>query len=261
MFYALSAGRLDTGDLRFVHVLRDIETLNRWAQEGRLEVTALSIHAYAYVADRYLLLPHGASVGRQYGPLLTARNPSPPDALRGKPIAVPGTLTTAHLALRILLGEFEPVPMPFDQILDAVAEGRAPAGLIIHEGQLTYARRGLCKVADLGEWWHRETGLPLPLGANAIRRDLGADLYRRVSELLRKSIRYGLAHRQEALTHAMQFSRGLDRDLADRFVGMYVNDDTLAFTEETRRAIGRLLDEGHRRGVLPKPIIPQFVEG
>ena len=259
MFYALAKEKLDTGRLRFQHLLEGIETLNGWALEGRLEVTAISAHAYAYVADRYLLLPHGASVGRNYGPILVAKHKFDLAELRGKPIAVPSRLTTAFLALSLCLGEFNAVQVPFDRVFDSVESGEAEAGLIIHEGQLTYSDRGFRMLLDLGSWWQEQTGLPLPLGANAIRKDLGDRLQVEVSHLLRASIDYGLAHREEALRYAMQFGRGMETALADRFVGMYVNDDTLAWTPESRKGLERLLDMAWGRGLIPKRVRPEFL--
>lgn len=250
MFYALAAGRLDTGDLRFEHILKDIETLNTWALAGRLEVTAISVHAYPHVAERYVLTSCGASVGERYGPVLVAREAVLPADLRGKRIAVPGRLTTAALALRLFLPDFEAVHLPFDRVTEAVWNGEAEAGLLIHEGQLTHESEGLHLVADLGEWWFGETGLPLPLGVNAVRRDLG-DRIPRISRFLRESIEYGLAHRDEALTYALRFARGLDRGLADRFVGMYVNERTVDIGEDGRRAVDLLLHRGGERGLVP----------
>ncbi len=260
MFYALTAGKLETGDLEFHHVLQDIETLNRWAMEARLPVTALSLHAYAYVADKYALLPHGASMGRQYGPIVVARRPLGLDELRRETIAIPGTLTTAFLTLRVCLGEFLYAVIPFDQILELVANGRYGAGVIIHEGQLTYQDHGLVKILDLGAWWHGETGLPLPLGVNAVRRDLGESKMRQIARLLEASIRYALKHRQEALSYAMGFARGIDRSSTDTFVGMYVNELTLAYGGEGRRAVEALLQWGFQEGVLPHQVSVRFVE-
>jgi 1,4-dihydroxy-6-naphthoate synthase len=259
MFYALAEERLDTGRLRFQHLLEGIETLNRWALEGRLEVTAISAHAYAYVADRYFLLPHGASVGRNYGPILVARRRFDPTELRGKTIAVPGKLTTAFLTLRLWLEEFHPLEVPFDRIFDTVEEGKADAGLVIHEGQLTYSARGFTKLLDLGNWWHEKTGLPLPLGANAIRKDLGEPFCLEISRLLRASIDYGLAHREEALQYAMQFGRGMGTALADRFVGMYVNEDTCAWNSESRRGLEQLLNLAWEQGLIRKRVRPEFL--
>jgi len=260
MFYALTAGKVETGDLEFRHVLRDIESLNRWAMEGRLPVTALSLHAYAYVADKYALLPHGASMGRQYGPIVVSRKPLDLDALRRETIAVPGTLTTAFLTLRVCLGEFPYAVLPFEEILEAVVEGRYGAGVIIHEGQLTYADHGLVKSLDLGVWWHDQTGLPLPLGVNVVRRDLGEDRMRQIAHFLQASIQYALTHREEALGYALEFARGLDQSSINTFVGMYVNDLTLAYGVEGRQAVNTLLKWGFERGVLPHQVELHFVE-
>jgi 1,4-dihydroxy-6-naphthoate synthase len=260
MFYAVTAGKIETGELEFRHVLTDIETLNRWAMEGKLPVTALSLHAYAYVADRYALLPHGASMGRRYGPIVVSQRPLSPEELRHETIAIPGTLTTAYLALKVCIGEFSYAVLPFDQILGAVVEGRYGAGLLIHEGQLTYQDHGLVNSLDLGVWWHDRTGLPLPLGVNAVRRDLGQTRMRQIAEFLQASIQYALRHRQEALTYAMGFARGMDRSSTDTFVGMYVNELTLAYGEEGRRAVELLLQWGFERGVLPRRIDLDFVE-
>jgi 1,4-dihydroxy-6-naphthoate synthase len=260
MFYALATGKVGDPDLEFVHVLEDIQTLNERASRGAYEVTAVSFHAYAYLSDRYALLPHGASMGDGYGPMIVARQPMASDALRGKRIAVPGTLTTAVLVLGLWLPGLEQVVVPFDRIPDAVLAGRVDAGLIIHEGQVTYRSQGLHKIVDLGEWWTAETGLPLPLGGTVIRKDLGAELTRRVSRVLRESIQYGLAHRAEALAHAMRYGRDLDVPLADRFVGMYVNQWTLDYGDRGRDAVRRLLRRGHAAGILPSLIEPEFVE-
>jgi 1,4-dihydroxy-6-naphthoate synthase len=266
MFYALAQGKLDTGRYRFEHELVDIETLNRRAFSGELELTAVSLHAYAHLSERYLLCPCGASMGDRYGPMVVARAACPVEALAGKTIAVPGTLTTAYLTLRMCLGgDFSHVVVPFDQILQAVASGRhagqtIDAGLIIHEGQLTYGDHRLHLVLDAGRWWFDQTGLPLPLGANAIRKDLGAETIGDVTRLLRESIRYGLDHRDEALDYALGFGRGLDRQKADQFVGMYVNDWTLDFGPRGRRAVAELLARGHAAGVIPKLIVPEFVQ-
>ncbi len=258
MFYALAQGKVGDPDLEFVHVLEDIQSLNQRALRGAYEVTAVSFHAYAYVADRYALLPHGASMGDGYGPMVVARRACRPEDLRGQRVAVPGTLTTAYLALRLWDPSLECTVLPFDRIMDAVQGGRAEAGLIIHEGQVTYDSLGLHKLLDLGEWWLRETGLPLPLGGNVIRKDLGPELMRRVSRVLRESIRYGLAHREEALGYAMQYGRDMDRRLADRFVGMYVNDLTLDYGERGRAAVRRLLALGHERGLIPRRVEPEY---
>jgi 1,4-dihydroxy-6-naphthoate synthase len=228
MFYALAEGMIDTGDIAFVHELQDIETLNRRALAAELEVTAVSIHAYAYLADNYILLPHGASMGEGYGPRLVAREPVPVSELSRQRVAVPGTMTSAYLALRMFRPDVETEVVPFDEIIPHVQAGKADVGLIIHEGQITYAEEGLHLIADLGEWWAEETdGLPLPLGGNVIRRDLGPALITRVSDLLRRSIAYGLDHRDAALAHAEGYGRGLDRGQTDEFVGMYVNRRTL----------------------------------
>lgn len=260
MFFAVAQGKVGDPGLEFVHVLEDIQSLNQRALRGEYEVTAVSFHAYAYLADRYALLPHGASMGDGYGPIVVTRAACSPEELRGKRIAVPGTLTTAALALRLWDPDLQHVVIPFDQIMDAVVAGTADAGLIIHEGQVTYDSLGLHKVVDLGEWWLRETGLPLPLGGNVIRKDLGPDLMRRVSYLLRESIRYSLAHREEALDYAMRFARDMERRLADRFVGMYVNDLTLDYGERGRAAVRRLLEMGHARGLIPHRVEVEFVE-
>jgi 1,4-dihydroxy-6-naphthoate synthase len=258
MFYALAHDKIDTGELRFRHEMQDIETLNRRALRGELEVTAVSIHAYAYLRDRYALLSSGCSMGDRYGPLIVAREPLTVEQLPGRRMAVPGTLTTAFLTLRLLLpSEFSYEVVPFDQILGAVREGRFDAGLIIHEAQLTFQAKGLHQVVDLGVWWQEQTGLPLPLGGNAVRRDLGPEVMRQISRLLKESIRYGLDHREEALAYALQYGRDLDRDLADRFIGMYVNAWTLDYGSRGREAVQRLLDEGHRAGIIPEAISGQ----
>jgi 1,4-dihydroxy-6-naphthoate synthase len=262
MFYALAEGLIPTDGFRFEHVLRDIETLNRWAADGRLEITAMSVHAYAHLADRYRLLPHGASMGERYGPIVVAREPMAPEELPARRVAVPGTMTSAFLQLQLAVGRVEPLVVPFDRILDVVADGEADAGLVIHEGQLTYGAQGLVRVLDLGEWWDELTGgLPLPLGANAVRRDLGEEVMVRLSRLLRESIRFGLEHRPEALAHAARYGRGLDDALADRFVGMYVNDRTLDYGEDGRAAVAELLRRGHEAGLVPGPVVVDFVEG
>jgi 1,4-dihydroxy-6-naphthoate synthase len=259
MFWALAENRVDTRGFEFEHVLRDIQTLNEWALEGRLEVTAISLHAYPFVQDRYALLPHGASMGSGYGPVLVASKPLTKDELRGLEIAVPGTMTTAFLVLRMYLGDFAYRVVTFDQILDEVKAGDAEAGLLIHEGQLTYQAEGLNKVVDLGEWWLLETGLPLPLGANVARRDLGPDTLRELSEVLAESIRAGLDNRERALEYALQFGRGLDDELADRFVGMYVNELTEDYGEEGRRAVRELLRRGEEIGAFTEPVRVEFV--
>jgi 1,4-dihydroxy-6-naphthoate synthase len=260
MFYALAHDKLDTGDLQFRHELQDIETLNRRALRGELEVTAISIHAYASLLDKYALLPSGCSMGDRYGPMVVARRPLSIEQLKTARIAVPGTMTTAFLALRLLLPEgFTYEVLPFDHILNAVAEGRFDAGLIIHEGQLTFQNQGLHLVVDLGVWWQEKTRLPLPLGGNVVRRDLGMPTMRTISRLLKESIRYSLEHRDAALDYALQYARDMDKSLADRFVGMYVNDWTLDYGERGREAVRRLLAEGHRAGVIANPVNVEFV--
>jgi 5,8-dihydroxy-2-naphthoate synthase len=260
MFYGLANDLLDTGDLRFTHVLKDIQTLNEEAMRGTYDVTAISCHAYAYIADKYALLPHGASIGDNYGPVVVSREPVRAEDLSKVRVAVPGTLTSAFLALRIFNPSFEYEVVPFDRIIEAVQEGRCDAGLLIHEGQLFYQKLGLHKVIDLGEWWHERTnGLPLPMGGNAIRRELGPELMQEVSRCLRRSIRYSLDHRQEALAYAMQFARDMDTELADRFVGMWVNQLTLDYTERGREAVRRLLAEGYERGIIPNRVEVEFV--
>jgi 1,4-dihydroxy-6-naphthoate synthase len=260
MFYALAAGRVDTDDLQYVHELQDIETLNERALRGELEVSAVSIHAFAYLTDRYALLPHGASMGMGYGPRLVAARPNTLESLRGARIAIPGMLTTAYLTLRLCLPEFDPVPTAFDQIEQAVTSGLVDAGLLIHEGQLTYADAGLHLVADMGSWWLDETGLPLPLGGNVVRKDLGQPLMRKISRHLRESIAYGLDHRKEALGYAMKYARGLEIARADEFVGMYVNDWTLDYGEAGRAAVQELLSRGVRAGVIPRAATVEFVQ-
>ena len=252
MFYALAERLIDTGDLAFEHVLKDIESLNRDAREGRYEVTAISIHAYAHLADRYALLPHGASMGDGYGPVLVAHRPTTKEQLVGShAVAIPGEWTTAALALRLWAPEVETTVMAFDEILPAVLEGRVAAGVIIHEGQLTYEEEGAHAVVDLGVWWKGETDLPLPLGGNAIRRDLGG-LIPEVSRLLRASIAYSLEHRAAALAHSMKYARGLTEERADRFVGMYVNDLTLDYGDRGERAVRLLLSRAREAGLIPE---------
>jgi 1,4-dihydroxy-6-naphthoate synthase len=260
MFYALAHNKLDTGDLDFRHELVDIETLNRRCMKGELEVSAVSIHAYSYILDKYALLPSGCSMGDRYGPMVVAKRKLSIDELATKKIAVPGTLTTAFLALRLLLPRgFEYDVIPFDQILPAVAAGKYEAGLIIHEGQLTFEKEGLQLIVDLGVWWQEKTGLPLPLGGNVVRRDLGQETMSRISDLLKQSIRYALDHRQEALQYALKYGRDLNLDLADRFVGMYVNDWTVDYGPQGREAVLRLLAEGHKAGVIPHAVEVEFV--
>jgi 1,4-dihydroxy-6-naphthoate synthase len=261
MFYALAHDKLDTGHLQFRHELQDIETLNRRALRGELEVTAVSIHAYAHLLDKYALLPSGCSMGDRYGPMVVSREKLAIQDLKKSRIAVPGTLTTAFLTLRLLVSErFDFEVVPFDHILGLVAEGRYDAGLIIHEGQLTFQNQGLHLVCELGTWWQEKTGLPLPLGGNAVRRDLGSQTIRQISRLLKESIRYALDHRDDALAYALNYARDMDKALADRFVGMYVNDWTLDYGPRGREAVRRLLDEGHRAGIIPNSVEVQFVE-
>ena len=258
MFYALADGRIDTEGFEYVHELQDIETLNQRAMRGELEVTAVSIHAYAYLADRYALLPHGASMGDRYGPRLVARTPLTRADVAGKRVAIPGPLTSAYLALRLYEPSFSAVPTPFDEIEDRVADGDVDLGLLIHEGQLTFAERGLHLIADLGEWWFEETGLPLPLGGNVVRKDLGIEVIDKISRHLRASIAYGLEHRASALDHAMQYARGLDRGKADTFVGMYVNDWTLDYGDRGRAAVREFLDRGAKAGIVTRRVDVQF---
>jgi 1,4-dihydroxy-6-naphthoate synthase len=260
MFYGLARGGVPTGGLEVEHQLTDIETLNRHAQQGRHEVTAISFHAYPYVADKYALMPCGGSIGDGYGPLLVARQPMTPGEVKGRTVAVPGTLTSAYLALQLFAPGIATRVVPFDRILDDVREGRADVGLIIHEGQLTYGGQGLVKVLDLGVWWKEETGLPLPLGGNAVRRDLGPDMMKRLTRLVRDTVRHSLEHRPQALEYAMSFARGMDPSVADRFVGMWVNDMTLDMGERGRRAVQAFLDRGHAAGVIPRRVEVDFVD-
>jgi 1,4-dihydroxy-6-naphthoate synthase len=267
MFYGLASGNVDTGGIEVDQVLSDIETLNREAFNGKYEVTAVSFHAYAHLADKYALLPHGASMGDNYGPIVVCRAgelvaPMPRGGegwVKGRRIAIPGTLTTAYLALRLYQPDFEYVVVPFDQIEDFVLQGNADAGLLIHEGQLTYADNGLKKIVDLGEWWAERTGgLPLPLGGNIIRRDLGPEMIAKVSKLLHDSIAYALSHRKDAVDYAQQFGRGLDQDKTDTFVGMYVNDLTLGYGERGRQAVERLMTEAFDQGLIPNRVPVEF---
>ena len=260
MFYALADGQIDTQGIDYVHELQDIETLNRRALRGELDVTAVSIHAYAYLSDRYALLPHGASMGDGYGPMLVSLKPMTREQISGKRIAVPGMMTSAYLALRLYEPDFVPVVVPFDQIEEAVLRGDVDAGLLIHEGQLTYKDKGLHLIADMGAWWLQKTGLPLPLGGNVIRKDMPRDVQRKVSRHLRESIAYGLDHRKNALDHAMRYARDLDRDKADTFVGMYVNDWTLDYGDRGRAAIRLFLEEGVKSGVITRPVTVEFVD-
>jgi 5,8-dihydroxy-2-naphthoate synthase len=252
MFYALANGLVDTDGFEYEHVLKDIQTLNEWAKEGRLDTTAISVHAYAFVADTYAILNHGASMGgADYGPMVVARHAVEPHELRGTTIAIPGLMTSAYLALRLCVGEFTPVVMPFDTIMQAVAEGKVTFGLLIHEGQLTHASLGLQSVVNLGTWWHEETGLPLPLGVNAIRRALPDDVKARASRHLRESIEYGLAHRSQALDWALRYARGMEKKTADTFVGMYVNERTVDLGPDGRESIELFLRRAEESGYIP----------
>lgn len=261
MFYGLATNKIDTGNIKFEHVLKDIQTLNEEAFKGTYEITAISFHAYFHVTDKYVLLPHGASIGRGYGPVLVSLEPHKPEEISKLKIAVPGELTTAFLALRIYNPDFEYVVIPFDEIIDAVKKGEADAGLLIHEGQLFYKDVGLRKVLDLGEWWHEKTsGLPLPMGGNAVRRDLGTELMREVSRYLRKSIQYSMENREDALAYAMQFAREMSVELADRFVAMWVNELTLDYGEVGRESVRRLLREAQEKGIIKNNVEVEFVD-
>jgi 1,4-dihydroxy-6-naphthoate synthase len=261
MFYGLAENKVDSEGLEFEHILRDIQTLNDWAREGKLECTAISVHAYAYVHDKYAILSHGASMGDGYGPMVVTKQPMTVEELRGKHIAIPGKLTSAFLALSLYLGEpFDYAVVPFDQIMDAVHAGQADAGLIIHEGQLTHKAEGLHTVVDLGAWWKSETGLPLPLGVNAIRKDLPPDVQLRASRALKASIVYGLQHRKDALDHAMQFARDMETSTADTFVGMYVNDWTVDLGEKGKESIRLFLGRGAQAGLVPNVGEVEFVD-
>ncbi len=259
MFYALATHKLDTGELNYIHQLNDIETLNREAMKGVFEVSAVSFHAYAYLADKYALLSCGASMGRNYGPIVVAAKPMKPQSLAKEIVAIPGTLTTAFLALRLFEPSVKYEVVPFDKILGEIHRGKYEAGLLIHEGQLTYREMGLHKVLDLGEWWLERTGLPLPLGGNVVKRDLGRETIAQVSDDIRRSIQYALDHREEAMSYAAQFSRGLDTHKVDRFIGMYVNELTLDYGLEGREAVRRLLDEAHQKGIIPNAVALDFV--
>jgi 1,4-dihydroxy-6-naphthoate synthase len=259
MFYALANDKLDTGNLRFEHELSDIETLNRRALTGELEVSAVSIHAYAYLADRYALLASGSSMGDRYGPRLVAREAFTRESLKGKKVAVPGEWTTAFLALMLYEPEVEHVVVPFDEIMEYVARGGADVGLLIHEGQLTHESEGFSLIEDLGEWWYTETSLPLPLGGNVVRRDLGQETIREVARLIRASIQYALDHREEALAYALDYARELPKEQADRFVSMYVNEWTVDYGETGREAVRTLLLRGHQAGVIPHRVEVEFV--
>jgi 1,4-dihydroxy-6-naphthoate synthase len=259
MFYALATRKIPTREFSLTHVLEDIESLNQKAQSEVYDITAVSFHAYAYLADKYVLLPSGASFGDRYGPIVVSRTATAAEGLKGKRIAVPGKMTTAFLALKLYEPDFEPVVTPFDQILEAVVRGDADAGVVIHEGQLTYWSSGLQKVVDLGEWWYQETQLPLPLGGNVIRRALDDETKVSAAKLLSESIRYSLEHRDEALAYALQFSRGLDTSTADRFVSMYVNELTVDYGATGRRAVQTLLDRGFEKGLLPRQVTAEYI--
>ena len=258
MFYALAKGLIPTEPFDIIHVIEDIETLNKRALKAELEVTAISVHAYAYVAQDYVLMPCGASIGDNYGPLLVSQKPI--KSLTGKRIAIPGEMTTAYLTMKLYNADVETQTYRFDQIIEAVQQGEVDAGLIIHEGQLTYAREGLHKIVDLGEWWYEETGLPLPLGANVIRRNLGTEKIRKITTLLKQSIQYSLEHRELGLEYAMTYARDMETDLADKFVGMYVNDYTLDYGENGREAVQELLNRGHKAEVIPHSLNADFVD-
>jgi len=260
MFYGLATNKLETEGMKFEHTLKDIQTLNEDAKNAVYDVTAISFHAYAYVADKYSLLPHGASIGDKYGPIVVAREPHDPKDIAGMKIAIPGELTSAFLALRLFNSEFEYEVHPFDQIIDVVKKGKVDAGLLIHEGQLFYKELGLDKVLDLGEWWHERTGLPLPMGGNAIRRDLGVDLMKKVSRHLHRSIMYSMENREDALQYAMQFARDMAPDVADRFVAMWVNELTLDYGERGKEGVRRLLTEGYEAGIIPHKVDIEFVD-
>ncbi len=251
MFYGLAKNKIDTEGIEYEHVLKDIQTLNEWAREGRMEVTAISAHAYAYVKDKYAILTHGGSIGKNYGPMIVAKENKPIESFRGKKIAIPGKLTSAYLAFKLCLPDFQEVIVNFDQIMDEVEKGTVDAGLIIHEGQLTYKEKGLHKIIDLGEWWFQKMGMVLPMGVNAIRRDLPEDVKKKVSQQLKQSIQYSLDHRDAALDYALAFGRGLSKDVADRFVGMWVNDRTVDMGEEGQKAIREFLKQGEEKKLIP----------
>jgi 1,4-dihydroxy-6-naphthoate synthase len=273
MFYAMAENKIDLRGYRFEHRLEDIQTLNERALRGELHISAISIHAYAYVADKYALLPCGASMGDGYGPILVRKIPGsksqipnanqrvdPQESLRGCMIAVPGKMTSAFLALQLFAGEFDYVVVPFDQIFDTVKNGRADAGLIIHEGQLTYARSGFQKIVDLGQWWKHETGLPLPLGGNVLRKDIPHPIQRDLLEIIRESIEFGLAHRNDAVRHSLPYARDMNSDLASKFIGMYVNEFTRDYGETGRKAVRKFLGDARDKGYIDAPIEVEFVE-
>ena len=257
MFFALAKDIINTEPYKIVHVIEDIETLNKRALAAELEVTAISVHAYAYVSNDYALMPCGASIGDKYGPLLVSK--SPIENLTGKKIAIPGEMTTAYLTMKLYQPDVDTETYQFDKIIEAVQDGKVDAGLIIHEGQLTYAREGLHKIVDLGEWWYDETGLPLPLGANVIRRNLGSEKINVITSLLKQSIQYSLDHRELGLEYAMTYARDMETDLADKFVGMYVNEYTLDYGENGRKAVQELLNRGHDAGVIAHKVDADFV--
>lgn len=259
MFYGLATNKLDTGKLKFEHTLKDIQSLNEDAKNGVYDVTAVSFHAYAYISDKYALLPHGASIGDKYGPIVVSREPRNAEDIGKMKIAIPGEMTSAFLALRLYNQDFEYVVIPFDEIIDEVKRGRVDAGLLIHEGQLFYKQIGLDKVLDLGEWWFEKTGLPLPMGGNVIRRDLGEDLMIEVSKYLKQSIEFSLNNREDALAYAMQFARDMSPELADRFVAMWVNNLTLDYGERGREGVRRLLQEGFEKGIIPHQVEVEFI--
>jgi 1,4-dihydroxy-6-naphthoate synthase len=259
MFYALATKKIRSSLVQFRHVLDDIQTLNQKAREGEFELTAISYHAYPFVADKYKLMASGSSVGDGYGPMVVAMHPMAPEELKGKRIAIPGKLTTAYLTLKLMQPDFEPVVVPFDQILDAVSDNKAEAGLVIHEAQLTYAKGGFHNVIDLGRWWKNTHNLPLPLGANALRRDLSPEIGAECCRLMRESIQYALDHREESLNYAMQFARDMEAPLAEKFVGMYVNHYTVDCGELVPKAAQKLLDLGHEAGLIPHRVSLEFV--
>lgn len=259
MFYGLATNKLDTGNLKFEHTLKDIQSLNEDAKNGVFDVTAVSFHAYAYIHDKYALLPHGASIGDKYGPIVVSKEPRSAEDIGKMKIAVPGEMTSAFLALKLFNQDFEYVVIPFDEIIDEVQRGRVDAGLLIHEGQLFYKQLGLDKVLDLGEWWFEKTGLPLPMGGNAIRRDLGEEMMHEVSKYLKQSIEFSLANREDALAYAMQFARDMSPELADRFVAMWVNNLTLDYGERGREGVRRLLQEGYEKGIIPHKVEVEFI--
>ena len=259
MFYALATRKIRSSMVQFRHVLEDIQSLNRKARAGEYELTAISYHAYPFVADRYVLMASGSSVGDGYGPLVVATHPMTPEEPKGKHVAIPGKLTTAYLTLRLMQPDFEPVEVPFDEILDAVKENKADAGLVIHEAQLTYSKGGFHNVVDLGRWWKNTYGLPLPLGANALRRDLGKELSSECCRLMRESIQYALDHREESLVYALQFARDMEPSLAEKFVGMYVNHYTVDCGDLVPKAAQKLLDMGYEAGLIPHRVTVEFV--